>query len=281
MMQTITQGRFPRLAYIFFGGILGVFIIATGNVTQAKPDNSLKQIEEEIIQEIKKHPSKSNDSMDKPLEFILAAVKSFENVKDYSATLFQLERIKGKLQPEASIQLVATAGKPFFLHMKWSEPRSSKGQEAMYTTTKDPSKMRVKGAGFLGAVGFITLDINDPKSTANNRHNVSEAGMEMLIKTLEHGWIEEGRRKATEVLVSDVVCYDRPCTRLELTHPVNTDGYFLFYKNIVFFDKENNLPIRIENYSWPKEGESAPLEEAYGYKDLKLNPGLDLAVFQK
>ena len=53
MMQTITQGRFPRLAYIFFGGILGVFIIATGNVTQAKPDNSLKQIEEEIIQEIK------------------------------------------------------------------------------------------------------------------------------------------------------------------------------------------------------------------------------------
>ena len=65
MMQTITQGRFPRLAYIFFGGILGVFIIATGNVTQAKPDNSLKQIEEEIIQEINKHPSKSNDSIPK------------------------------------------------------------------------------------------------------------------------------------------------------------------------------------------------------------------------
>lgn len=143
MMQTITQGRFPRLAYIFFGGILGVFIIATGNVTQAKPDNSLKQIEEEIIQEINKHPSKSNDSMDKPLEFILAAVKSFENVKDYNATLFQLERIKGKLQPEASIQLQATAGNPFFLHMKWSEPRSSKGQEAMYTTTKDLSLIHI------------------------------------------------------------------------------------------------------------------------------------------
>ena len=280
-MQTITQGRFPRLAYIFFGGILGVFIIATGNTTQAKPDNSLKQIEQELIEEIKKQPVKPNESMDKPLEFILAAVRSFENVKDYSATLYQLERIKGKLLPEASIQLQATAGKPFHLHMKWSEPRALKGQEAIYTSTKDPSKMRVKGAGFLGAVGFITLDINDPKSTSNNRHNVSEAGLEMLLKTLEHGWIEEGRRKATEVLISEVVCYDRACTRLELTHPTNNDGYFLFYKNIVFFDKENNLPIRIENYSWPKDGESAPLEEAYGYKDLKLNPGLDLAVFQK
>lgn len=280
-MQTITQGRFPRLAYIFFGGILGIFIIATGNASQAKPDISLKKLEQDITNELKIHPHKPNDSMDKPLELILESIKSFETVKDYTATLFHLERIKGKLQPEASIQLQATVGKPFFLHMKWMEPRALKGQEAMYTTTKDPSKMRVKGAGFLGAVGFITLDINDPKSVANNRHNISEAGLEMLLKTLEEGWIEEARRKATEVSISDVVHYDRSCTKLELTHPTNPDGHFLFYKNIVYFDKENKLPIRIENYSWPKDGESPPLEEAYGYKDLKLNPGLDLAVFQK
>lgn len=95
--------------------------------------------------------------MDKPLEFILAAVRSFENVKDYSATLFQLERIKGKLLPEASIQLQATAGKPFHLHMKWSEPRALKGQEAIYTSTKDPSKMRVKGAGFFRCGRFYYL----------------------------------------------------------------------------------------------------------------------------
>jgi len=279
-MQTITQGRFPRLAYIFFGGVLGVFIIATGNATQAKPDNGLKQIEDEIVQEIKNHPSKSNESMDKPLEFILAAVRSFENVKDYKANFIQLERVKNKMQPEATI-LMQVVSNPFNLHMKYLEPRASKGQEAIYISGKDPNKMRAKGAGFLGAVGFLTLDVNDPKACSNNRHNITEAGLEALIKKLEHGWIEENRRKATEVIVTDVICYDRPCTKIELTHSTNTDGYFLFYKNIVFFDKENSLPIRIENYSWPKEGESAPLEEAYGYKDLKLNPGLDLAVFQK
>ncbi len=280
MQIPITQSRFPRLAYIFFGGILGIFIIATGNATQAKPDNELKRIELEIIEEVKSLPRDSHDCMEKPLQCILDAVKTFENVKDYKANFIQLERLKDKMQPEATI-LMQVVSKPFNLHMKYMEPRGSKGQEAIYISRKDPNKMRAKGAGFLGAVGFLTLDVNDPKACSNNRHNITEAGLEVLIKKLEHGWIEEKRRKATEVIVSDVMCYDRTCTRIELTHPINTDGYFLFYKNIVFFDKENNLPIRIENYSWPKEGESPPLEEAYGYKDLQLNVGLDLAIFQK
>lgn len=280
MQIPITQNRFPRLAYIFFGGILGIFIIATGNASQAKPNNDLKRIELEIINEIKSLPPNSHDCMEKPLQCILDAVKSFENVKDYKANFIKLERIKDKIQPEATI-LMEVVSNPFSLHMKYLEPRGSKGQEAIYISGKDPNKMRAKGAGFLGAIGFLTLDINDPKVCSNNRHNITDAGLEVLIKKLEHGWVEEARRKATEVIVTDVVCYDRLCTRIELTHPTNPDGHFLFYKNIVFFDKENKLPIKIEGYSWPLNGESAPLEESYGYKDLQLNVGLDLAIFQK
>ena len=45
---------------------------------------------------------------------------------------------------------------------------------------------------------------------------------------------------------------------------------------MVFFDKENRLPIRVENYDWPRAGgtQGGDLLEEYSYADLRLNVGL-------
>lgn len=276
MSPHLIPNRFPRLAYILFGGILGILIVATGSSSQAKSGNPADSTQTVLT----KVNDGINHTMDKPVELIKDALQAYEKINDYKCTLFQLERFKGKLQAEAVLNVQATT-KPFQIHMKWVEPRASRGQEAIYSPGKDAQKMRVKGAGFLGAVGFITLDIKDPKACANNRHTIDEAGLENLIRRLHDGWIEDAKRSGTQVLVSQNICMDKECVCVELTHPDSQEGYFLFYKNIVYFDKVTKLPLKIENYSWPKDGEAAPLEESYSYKDLVTNSGLDLSVFQK
>lgn len=276
MSPQLIPNRFPRLAYILFGGILGIAMVATGGASQAKSGNSADSTQFSL--------SKENDginhTMDKPIELIKEALKAYSEINDYKCTLFQVERFKGKMQPEAVLSVQSTT-KPFQIHMKWMEPRASRGQEAIYIPQKDSQKMRVKGAGFLGAVGFITLDIKDPKACANNRHTIDEAGLHNLIHRLHDGWIEDAKRSDTQVLISTKFCMEKECECVELTHPENPEGYFLFYKNVVYFDKITKLPIKIENYSWPINGDPAPLEESYSYKDLVTNSGLDLSVFQK
>jgi hypothetical protein len=49
---------------------------------------------------------------------------------------------------------------------------------------------------------------------------------------------------------------------------------------VVYFDKESNLPIRVECYDWPhRAGEAGELVEVYSYVNLKLNVGLADEVF--
>ena len=39
--------------------------------------------------------------------------------------------------------------------------------------------------------------------------------------------------------------------RVETIHSTNPDNQFLCYRAVIYFDKENHLPIRVEAYDWP------------------------------
>ncbi|MSR32997.1 MAG: DUF1571 domain-containing protein [Gemmataceae bacterium] len=283
MYNPLVNYPVPRFVYLVLGGFFGLAIVLTGNASNAKPVLDMHHNLDQGNSHENKHPvalEEKIDPMKVPLGCIYEAVKEFQKVKDYKCILIQVERIKGKLLPESQSVLHATLD-PKRLHMKWLEPRGLKGQEVSYLPGKDPNKMRVKGAGFLGAVGFLTLDINDAKAMSNNRHKISDAGLASLLTELHDGWKEESRRGKTLVLTSKAACYDRTCIRVELTHPENQDGHFLFFKNIVYFDIESKLPIKIDSYSWPIAGEAPPLEESYGYKDLQLNTGIHPSHLEK
>ena len=56
-----------------------------------------------------------------------------------------------------------------------------------------------------------------------------------------------------------------------------------FHRSIVYFDKENHLPIRAENYDWPHPpvDPNGGLVESYSYVNLRLNVGLSDALFAR
>ncbi|MFQ3652624.1 MAG: DUF1571 domain-containing protein, partial [Gemmataceae bacterium] len=155
-------------------------------------------------------------------------------------------------------------------------------QEVCYVTGKNDGKMRVKPAGLLGAVGFVSVALDDARVRKTSRHSVAQAGIGNVIEMASKGWPLEKEWGLTEVKIGTFVFAKRKCTRVEMIHPTPAEGKFLHHKNVVYFDQENGLPIRVENYDWPSASDQEPeLLEVFSYVNLKINTGVPEHTFDR
>jgi hypothetical protein len=225
-------------------------------------------------------PAPPANPMDVPLQLIAEAQQSYQGIADYACLFIKRERIRGQLQPENYIQMrVRTA--PFSVYLYWQRPRALAGQEACYVAGRNNGMLRAHSTGFLGVAGFVSLDPNDPRCLENSRHAITEAGIGNLIDRFGKGWEGERRLNRTQVGLAEYKYDERRCVRVETIHPDNGGGQFHFYRSLVYFDKQTHLPIRVENYDWPRRGgdPNGDLVESYSYTGLRLNVRLPDSVF--
>ena len=116
-------------------------------------------------------PPADASPMDEPLRLLAEARSSFEKVTDYTCTLVKRERINGDMTPDHVIAM-SVRNDPFSVDLRWLAPRGNVGQEACYVAGRNDGKMRVKSAGLLGAVGFVSIDPNDPRRQKTSRHAI-------------------------------------------------------------------------------------------------------------
>jgi len=219
-------------------------------------------------------------SMEEPLRLIRDARRAFAAVRDYTCTFIKQERIDGQLTPENVIQLKARTA-PYCVELTWQQPRSQAGQVACYVDGKNNGKLRARGAGALGLVGFVSLDPNSPRAKGASKYSITEAGIGYLIERFAAGWELEQRLGVTDVRIDVGEFAGRPGLRVEATHPVRADG-LLFYRSVVWFDQRTSLPMRVENYDWPASaGGPSELAEQFSFLDVALNVGLPDATFQR
>jgi hypothetical protein len=168
---------------------------------------------------------------------------------------------------------------PFCVYLRWLAPQQFTGQEACYVTGRNNGMMRVHSTGLLGIAGFVSLDPRDPRAAQNSRHAITEAGIGNLIERYSQRWQLERQLNRTEVHIADYTYAQRPCTRVEMIHGDRNAGYYA-YRSVVYFDKEWRLPVRVENYDWPRGGNAdGDLLESYSYANLRFNVGLNDAAF--
>jgi hypothetical protein len=217
--------------------------------------------------------------LDEPISWIRDAKRNYTAVKDYTCTLVTRERIKGVLHEENIIAFKART-QPASVAMKWVQP--SAGQEVVFVAGKNDNKMRVKGGPFKNLRGFTSLDVNDPRVLEHSRHTIVEAGIGNLIEsTLDH-WEKERKIGKTQVKVSEVQFDNRVCLRVET---IRTEKHKDFYaaRSVIYLDKDSKLPIRNENYDWPRAGGPAEgdLLEVFNFINLRFNVGLTDTDFNK
>ena len=217
-------------------------------------------------------------SMEIPVRLIAEARQSYQGVTDYTCLFVKQENLHGQLQPQNLINMWART-KPFSVYMYWKKP--NEGQEACYVAGRNSGMMRAHSTGLIGAVGFVSLDPSDPRCLENSRHPITDAGVGRLIERLADRWELENRVNKTIVHIAEYDYDKRRCIRVDTLHPDNTGKEFLFYRTVVYFDKTTRLPIRLDNYDWPRPGgdPNGALMESYSYAGLKLNVGVPDSTF--
>jgi len=220
--------------------------------------------------------------MDTPIRLMAEAQQAFQGVRDYSCLFVKRERIQGQLGAENLIDMRVRT-QPFSVYLHWLGPANLAGQEACYVAGANNGQLRVHSTGLAGAVGFVSVATNDPRVMQNNRHPITDAGLGHIIEIYGQRWDLERRLKKTTVHVGEFQYNQKRCVRVELIRPDNRGGEFYSYRTLMYFDKTTHLPIRVESYDWPKQGgpPGGELFESYSYANLKLNPGVPDAVFNR
>jgi hypothetical protein len=246
LLQNSAQGQAPRL---------------DGQVVQATAERS---------------------KLDQPLAWLSEGKRHYAGIKDYACTLVSEENVRGKLLDQNIIQLKVKT-EPFCVYMRWLAPKQYQNQEVAFIAGKNNNKMRVK-SNALGnkIIGFMSIDPNDARVMDHSRHTILEAGIGNMIEQNIRHWQKERQAGKTEVRISDSAYNDRKCLRVET---INTerrpDSYC--YRSVIYLDQPSKLPIRLENYDWPRRGGPAEGEllERFSYVNIQFNTGMTERDFEK
>jgi hypothetical protein len=223
------------------------------------------------------------DPMDYPLRLIGDAQQAFRGVRDYTCVFIKQEQIGGRIQPE-NVMSMKVRQQPFSVNLRWLNPKDLAGQEVAYVAGQNNGALRVHATGIRGAVGFVSLQPNDPRVTSQSRHSITEAGVGNLIDQLQRNWAKERGLARSQVRAAEYEYARRKCIRVEIVHASDeVSRQFYSYRSVIFFDKETRLPIRAEAYDWPRRGGPADgdLLESYSYVDFHFNVGLNDETFRR
>jgi hypothetical protein len=218
---------------------------------------------------------------DQPRTWLLEARRNFTAVQDYTCTLTKREIVNGTLSDEHVIDAKFRT-QPFSVYMRWLAPSKYYGQEVAFVLGRNNNKMRVHSKGLIkGAVGFVTLDVNDRRVLEQSRHTIYEAGIGNLIEQALKYVDAERQTGKGQVRVTEVLHDQRPCLRVEIIR-AERRPQFDFQRTILYLDKDAKLPVRAENYAWPRPGAAAgELVEQVSFTNLRWNAGLTDREFNK
>jgi hypothetical protein len=268
--------RSRRLWYYGLAGFLGLAVVGGATPPEPPPAAAMPPAPQPAGPAAAP-PAAAASPMDEPIRLVKQAREAYAQVRDYSCVLVKRERVGGQLPPD-NVILMNVRTRPFSVYLRWQEPRDLAGQEVCYVAGRNNGQMRVRSAGALGVVGFVSLDPNDPRARKTSRHSITEAGIGNVIERFSAGWEGERRLNVTQVRLGEYEYNKRRCTRVETIHPARKE--FLYYRSVVYFDQQNRLPIRVECYDWPRaQGDPGQLVEVVNFVNLRLNVGLSDAVF--
>ena len=200
------------------------------------------------------------------------------NIQDYTAVLVKRLRIDGELAQRQHLSVKIRNRKvengrlttPLSVYVKFLKPKSIQGREVIWVEGRNAGKMIVHQK-------LLRLHLEPTGSIAmrGQRYPVSDIGLEnLIIKLIETGERDRRYGECDVQFFQNVKVGESACTMIQVIHPVKR-SYFDFYCARVYFDKELNLPIRYESWSWPLQAGGQPqLEEEYTYTGVKVNVGL-------
>jgi hypothetical protein len=193
------------------------------------------------------------------------------NIRDYSCTLVKQESIDGELGEHQHI-FMKVLHEPFSVYMSFLKPHQ--GREVVWVAGQNNGEMVVLEAGWKRKVlGKMNLDPNGSVAMNGQRHPITRVGIRNLTAELIRKFEQDAQYGECEVSTKQEKVSGRPCTMVQIVHPVPRKNFHAHVARI-FFDQELGIPIHYDAYLWPDQpGGRPPLDESYTYTNLKVNNG--------
>lgn len=221
----------------------------------------------EPVQALDKSP------LDKALKLARHSLKTLEKIKDYECIFVKQERVDGELLDEERLEM-KVRHKPFSVYMRFLEPESLAGQEAIYVAGQNDGKMLAHPNGLKAQiVGTLALAPDGFLAMRNNRYPITNAGMKNLVTLLIDLGGHKKLLKDARVMFNDGQIDGRDCQLIEISNP-RPMGDFRLAEAKIWLDRKWNVPLGFESWEWPHGGDEPRLAESYRYLNLKFDQGL-------
>ncbi len=201
------------------------------------------------------------------LEMVARAERTYEAVRDYTATLVSVERLGEVLQPEKRILLKFQ--RPFRVYMRWLSGRGA-GREGIYVAGANDGRFIVAEAEGLARFVTARLDPADPRIFERSRHPVTDVGIGRLLEMVGANARRAAREGVLRVADRGRGAVDgRPVRQFEGILPRDPAAGYYGYRVVLSWDEGHGLPVRAITYDWQDR-----LVEDYTYLELRLNANL-------
>lgn len=205
-------------------------------------------------------------------QLIQIAKDRMNHVKDYACTFVKQERVGSKLLPPQVIQMKGRTD-PHCIYFSFQTVH--KGREAIYHPARYSNKLIAHEGGWTGYLaGTMHLDPNGRLAMSDNRHPISEAGLNKLISRVHDSWHNHLQPDHDILIERGLSIGNRSSTLVQTMHEQHS-SHFQYNKVQLYFDDALGLPVRFVGYDWPKRAGDAPiLVEDYQFRNLRVNVGL-------
>jgi len=203
-----------------------------------------------------------------------AALKSLEDVHDYSADFHKREMI-GRRLIESKLQ-VKLREDPFSVYLKFISPHT--GREALFVSGQNNDQLLAHDTGFASLVGTLSLDPKGSYAMDENRYPVTSMGLRHMLTKLMETWLNGAEVPDSQVIErTDVFVGTQKCHTVDVIHP-RPHVKAKFHLTRLYVDQASGWPVRVQAYDFPNHRDSrnpgGTLVEDYTYSNLKVNLGL-------
>jgi hypothetical protein len=261
-------------------GIAGGLVCGVANAQQKTRDKLKEPVYRVSAKSDANRPAPH--PLDEALRMAEASLQNIQrNILDYKCVLIKREQINGKLghfeymytKVRNHKELRGTVTQPFSVYMYFLKPKKVEGREVLYVEGRNRDRLTAHEKSIF--IPTVNLDPNSALAMRGQRYPITDIGIENLVKKLIERGEQEKNSGNCEVNFNYKAKFNgRPCTVLDIKHPVKKPGLEFFVAQI-FIDKELNIPVRYVAYDFPaKAGSPTPILEEYNYTKVKLNVGL-------
>lgn len=208
------------------------------------------------------------------------ARKSLEACKQldgYKATFSKREIVDGELQPLQVMQMKVRR-KPFSVYLRFRRPHA--GREVLYVDGRFDGKLLAHDSGLKGLAGTFRLLPTSERAMSESSYPITRTGMSKLVEAVIEQWEKETKYGEVDVkYYPEAKLAGRSCKVVESVHP-KPRRQFKFQKTRLYLDSETNLPVRVEQFGFPKRrGAEPPLVEQFTFTNVRTDVNLTARDF--